>query len=626
MSSDAIGVADLQPDYKIPWEKLLQRLVIFLLGNQVSVSTWKNKEIAIIECKGRIVGQVFSVMVKKDNTEVIVADFKFNSKLGERHRIDWSLPSSAKPIKKGDMICLLQGAQKPTIIRLRHNYFVIIKIAPILPEHMETELSELSEESVVRDILLIWNWEKYSEKSQVSGKYDVMMSPPIAELEARLANPTRIWNVALILGDLEKYSEAEEMLQEAIAEYKNVLGGEHLDTQESQYGMTPLGLAARNGYTEAMDLLLAKDGVNLDLQDWYGRTPLSHAAEHGHEAVVKLLLETCRVNVNSRDMNYRTPLFYAAVGEHEAVVKLPLKSNAAVDQNDVFDQTPLPYATWLGHKAIVKLLLEDKAHVSTDKADIDLTDYKDSQSRFSVAPWNGHEAVVKQVLKMGSKARARLIYKYEPVMENGHNTHKRCVKLPGKDGPLSLAAENGLEVVVKMLLETGMANVESKNSNGQTPLSLAAQNGHEAVVKMLLETGMVNIESEDFGRTPLSLASAYGHVAVVYLLLEMGKADVDSKDHYGRTPLWLATEDGHVDVVKLLVETGKANVETKDKDDTRTPLSLAAKNGHEETVKVLLKTGKANIEAEDRYGQTPLTLADINRHEAVSKLLKASAD
>jgi ankyrin repeat protein len=50
---------------------------------------------------------------------------------------------------------------------------------------------------------------------------------------------------------------------------------------------------------------------------------------------------------------------------------------------------------------------------------------------------------------------------------------------------LSWAAERGHEAMVKLLLETGQANVESKDGARWTPLSWAAERGHEAVVKLL---------------------------------------------------------------------------------------------------------------------------------------------
>ena len=48
---------------------------------------------------------------------------------------------------------------------------------------------------------------------------------------------------------------------------------------------------------------------------------------------------------------------------------------------------------------------------------------------------------------------------------------------------------------MKLLLEKG-AELESKDKDGRTPLSRAAENGHEAVVKLLLEKG-AELESKD---------------------------------------------------------------------------------------------------------------------------------
>jgi hypothetical protein len=79
-----------------------------------------------------------------------------------------------------------------------------------------------------------------------------------------------------------------------------------------------------------------------------------------------------------------------------------------------------------------------------------------------------------------------------------------------------------MEAVVKLLLETGKVEMDSKDSkHGRTPLSWAAgswaaQNGREAVVKLLLETSKVDVDSKDseYGRTLLSWAALTGYEGV----------------------------------------------------------------------------------------------------------------
>ena len=80
-------------------------------------------------------------------------------------------------------------------------------------------------------------------------------------------------------------------------------------------------------------------------------------------------------------------------------------------------------------------------------------------------------------------------------------------------------------------MSTAIECSATKDNKSQTPLNLAVYYRHEAVVKLLINTGKADLNSKDsYGQTPLWWAAKQRHEPVVKLLVSTGKMDVNSKD------------------------------------------------------------------------------------------------
>ena len=152
--------------------------------------------------------------------------------------------------------------------------------------------------------------------------------------------------------------------------------------------------------------------------------------------------------------------------------------------------------------------------------------------------------------------------------------------------------------VVALLLDRE-ADINAKDTLGQTPLHWAAVNTDQELAILLLEWGAEVNTKNNSDQTPLHLSVQYGfNLEVTTVLLEWG-ANVNAKDDFGRTALHQADSEA----ATLLLDRG-ADVNAED-DLELTPLHLAAGNTDPETVAMLLDRG-ADVNAKDYYSQTPL--------------------
>ncbi|KAK3575213.1 hypothetical protein QTP86_021994 [Hemibagrus guttatus] len=123
--------------------------------------------------------------------------------------------------------------------------------------------------------------------------------------------------------------------------------------------------------------------------------------------------------------------------------------------------------------------------------------------------------------------------------------------------------------VVKLLLDTGLCEVDHQNKAGYTAIMLAALTAAEGpedmeVAQHLLSLGNINAQAGQSGQTALMLAVSHARTAMVHVLLNCN-ADVNIQDQDGSTALMCACEHGHTEIAKLLLDRPECDTCLKDK-------------------------------------------------------------
>ena len=134
-------------------------------------------------------------------------------------------------------------------------------------------------------------------------------------------------------------------------------------------------------------------------------------------------------------------------------------------------------------------------------------------------------ALVKDLILRGADVNARDDDKSVPTL-----IHKAC--------------EERNTGMIQLLLEAG-ADVNARNTYGQSAMHMAAAQGFADILDLLINNGGDIGAKTNTGWTPLHEACWHGRVEVARKLLEAG-ADVNMRDEDGNTPLDQAlSEDAH---------------------------------------------------------------------------------
>ncbi|ETS76601.1 hypothetical protein PFICI_11988 [Pestalotiopsis fici W106-1] len=609
MSSDDMGKSGLITDYTMHFGKLLKRATALILSDRLSIECQNDMEAVVIKARGYVLGYVEAVDddMRTNNRQCIDVSWRdiFGTETFRGHDIvSWTIQTSSIPLKRGDIVCLIEGATRPTIIRAYRDFSAVLVIAAQPPKYLDEHDVHLTWGSVSkqiavpqRDFLLVWDWNYSPEMFTIHDCYSAWAhsnewSEEITntDTDVHLARANQVLKCGILSLDAGNLAIAEQRCSEALLYYESALQvrdsvgrcqkefaellckvQDRIDAifytplshdPESQraVGVRSISLlffwVLQSEYRFVMKLLSETGMVdpNIGVHGW--PSMLSLAIRMGRLDIIDWLLRK-GANVNSLSFQHSKemiPLHEATEMGHLAMVERLLKAKANVNATTRFrKETALQKAAGAGHVAIVDCLLRAKAHVNATNGPGSTALHKASEA--------GHLAIVERLLQ--AKADVNVGGRF------------------GEHRPLEAASGAGHLAIVERLIKANAKINGGGYFREKSPIQAASGNGHLAIVERLLQAGAdVNIGKEFGLETALVAASHGGHLAVVERLLQ-AKAHVNGgtgPQRSGRTALQAASEAGHLDIIERLLQ-AKAWVRETSIDE-ETALSLASKAGH----------------------------------------------
>jgi uncharacterized protein len=187
------------------------------------------------------------------------------------------------------------------------------------------------------------------------------------------------------------------------------------------------------------------------------------------------------------------------------------------------------------------------------------------------------------------------------------------------------AAARGDQATVEAAIADGV-DIDATNRRRQTAILVAAMNGRYELVERLAAAGADVDKQDETCFNPFLYGCVKNDLELVRIMLRAG-ADVDRLTRFGGVGVHPAAEKGYVELVRELLETTRVNVNHTNWVGWTPLLEAIVLNdggpGQQEIVRLLLEHG-ANPQMTDKYGRTPLELAEELGYAEIAGLLSAA--
>jgi ankyrin repeat protein len=385
--------------------------------------------------------------------------------------------------------------------------------------------------------------------------------------------------------------------------------------------------AAYAGKIEMVDYLLEKGSSVTDL-DSHGYTPLAFAANSGQknpELYNTFEKHGVVLTEEKSDNGANLLLLVAAALNNEKELNFFLNKGFQLDSKDQSGNGIFNYAAKKGNTQFLDLLISKGVDYKTPN--------KEGANAFLFAAQGGRGfsnpiSVYEYLKNLGLNPNMVTKDGYTPLHRLAYNNKDKAIfnlflaagadvnqkDTNGNTPFINAAARNNIEMV--KLLSTDVSNFNAKNNEGQTPLMLALENNTPEVVEYLLSKGADAALSDNSGNSMAYYwAASYNAKNIAAFeekrkMLENKDVVFDTAQADGNTLYHLAAKNNNVSLAKKLDGLG-INVNAKNAEGL-TPLHLAAMKAEDDTLMKYLISKGADINIKTDFEETVYDLASEN--------------